>query len=157
MIPKSIFFSNLLYIPSGSVYLTFALFITKQWHSEESDWIGSRRIITQLYFQLLLIIVCVGMCVLISLFCSLLGTGNNWPTQFQSDSQIVLCQVRACVYSSVIDYRCTVELVLYSRQWKWAWTPLRKHDIFNTHKHTYYSYRQAQGDFTGIKLTCAGH
>lgn len=47
-------------------------------------------------------------------------------------------QVRVCVcVSTLIDYRYTAGLVGYSRQWKWAWTPLRKQDISNTHTQTH--------------------
>ena len=71
---------------------------------------------------------------------------------------------RACVcvcVSTLIDYRCTAGLVGYSRQWKWARTPLRKQDISNTHTHRANTHvqwlqTQAQCDFIERRLSDAG-
>lgn len=56
--------------------------------------------------------------------------------------------IRVCIFT-LIDYRCTAGLVGCSRQWKWAWPPLRKRDI--SHRHTTHSsYRHRHS------VTCEG-
>lgn len=80
---------------------------------------------------------------------------------------IILSLHTLCVWSPVagkrnltcvrlMDYRCTADLVGYSRQWKWAWPPLRKQHISNSHNYTHYTanmlQQQAQCDLVGRKI-----
>lgn len=69
---------------------------------------------------------------------------QQWQVRWTSLS---VC-VRVCIFT-LIDYRCTAGLVGCSRQWKWAWPPLRKRD--SSHRHTTHSsYRHRHS------VTCEG-
>lgn len=56
---------------------------------------------------------------------------QQWQVRWTSLS---VC-VRVCIFT-LIDYRCTAGLVGCSRQWKWAWPPLRKRDSSHRPLHT---------------------